>query len=160
MNENILNQIFLQLQNLNAKVDKLGEHITNLETRMDSLEARMDSLEARMDSLETRMDSLEARMDSLETRMDSLEARMDSFENEIILLRQDTNKQFEKFSKDIAEQLNNVLIVISKVSNKNLNYLHQRVDIVDTKIDEHEKRIITGIKLLKQVLVEKKNITV
>ena len=146
MNENILNQIFLQLQNLNAKVDKLGEHITNLETRMDSLEARMDSLEARMDSLET--------------RMDSLEARMDSFENEIILLRQDTNKQFEKFSKDIAEQLNNVMIVISKVSNKNLNYLHQRVDIVDTKIDEHEKRIITGIKLLKQVLVEKKNITV
>ena len=146
MNENILNQIFLQLQNLNAKVDKLGEHITNLETRMDSLEARMDSLEARMDSLET--------------RMDSLEARMDSFENEIILLRQDTNKQFEKFSKDIAEQLNNVLIVISKVSNKNLNYLHQRVDIVYTKIDEHEKRIITGIKLLKQVLVEKKNITV
>lgn len=99
-------------------------------------------------------------MDSLESRMTSLETRMASLENEIILLRQDIKKQFEEFSRDIADQLNNVMIVISKVSNKNLDYLHQRVDIVDTKIDEHEKRVITEIRLLKQVLVEKKNITV
>ncbi|AEM74039.1 hypothetical protein [Caldicellulosiruptor acetigenus] len=114
---NILELVVSSLKALNSSMEAMNEKIEGIEKRLDSMEKRMDSLERRMDGLEKRLTSLEVIVATIEKDVGELKenvkdlnrrmnavydqvAFLTEFRTEMIMFKDETNKRFEKLTKE------------------------------------------------------------
>lgn len=107
---NILELVVSSLKALNSSMEAMNEKIEGIEKRLDSMERRMDGLEKRLTSLEVKVANIEKDVGELKENVKELNRRMNAvydqvaflteFRTEMIMFKDETNKRFEKLTKE------------------------------------------------------------
>lgn len=107
---NILELVVSSLKALNSSMEAMNEKIEGIEKRLDSMERRMDGLEKRLTSLEVIVANIEKDVGELKENVKELNRRMNAvydqvaflteFRTEMIMFKDETNKRFEKLTKE------------------------------------------------------------
>ena len=64
-------QVGALLEDVDHKLEFIGEKVLSMETKMDTMEGKMDTMEGRMDRMEIKMDVMETKLDVMETKLDA-----------------------------------------------------------------------------------------
>lgn len=129
MEQNILNEILVIVKRTDFKVGKMDKRIVILEKDVKILKQDVAELKQEMKDVKQDVAGLKQKVNVLTESMN--------------ILKEEIKREI---SSDIGKILNEIMIIIAKVES-------EKQEKISNQIEEHEKKAIKGVELLKQSLV-------
>lgn len=101
--EKRFDQLEKRLDSLEQKLDRVEQRLDMVEQRLDRVEQRLDNLEMRVTRLENEVGELKDNVKELNRRMNAVYdqvAFLTEFRTEVLIFKDETNKKFEKVTKE------------------------------------------------------------